>query len=212
MTMTRLPCYLVASLLLAPTTATADVVAAESAGSGAPAWSVAVAPRIGVTVPTSSLGAMVVGGLAIDVPLPVANRQLVLAFDLSLTRPSHDGTVMDPRINGSGTFDVAVTELKLGLDLVYRFFGPERSFIPFAGGGPLIHMLRTSETTSFAPGTNTAQSTQLGVEALIGADFRAGPGYVLGEARLVYSGLDHVLTGKTNAGNVMVSAGYRAVF
>lgn len=176
------------------------------------AWSVGVAPRVGVTVPTSSLGPMVVGGLAIDIPLPVANRQLVIALDASLTRPTHSGTVMDDRIGGMGTYDVKVTELKLGLDLIYRFFGADRAFIPYAGAGPMIQMLKTTETTSFAPGENTAQNTALGFEVLAGADFRAGPGYVLGELRALYSNLDHLFTGDSNAGNVMLSAGYRAVF
>jgi hypothetical protein len=202
---------LLCSLLLAlPATAAADVAAPEAGA--AKAWSVGVAPRLGLTLPTSALGAMVVGGLAIDVPTPLARRQLVIALDASLTRPSHDGTVMDDRIGGSGTYDVKVTELKLGLDVIYRMFGAERALIPFVGGGPVLHMLRTTETTSLAPGSNTSQNTELGFEVVVGADFRAGTGYVLGELRSVYSKLDQLLTGESNAGNVMIAAGYRAVF
>ena len=202
---------LLGSLLVAmPLLAEADTLAPEAAATNS--WSVGVAPRLGATLPTSSLGAMVVGGLAIDVPLPVANRQLVIALDASLTRPGHAGTVMDDRIGGTGTYDVKVTELKLGLDLIYRVFGADRTLIPFVGAGPVLQMLRTTETTSFGPGENTAQSTELGFEVVAGADFRAGPGYVLGELRAVYSSLDHLLTGESNAGNVMASIGYRATF
>lgn len=198
-----------ALVLALPAAAAADSLAEPGA---ATSWSVGIAPRVGLTVPTSELGAMVVGGLAIDVPLPVAERRLVIALDASLTRPDHGGSVMDERINGSGTYEVSVTELKLGVDAIYRFFGADRAFIPFAGIGPILHMLRTTETTSFAPGSNTAQETKLGFEVVVGADFAAGPGYLLGELRGVYSNLDDLLTGDSNAGNVMAAVGYRAVF
>lgn len=198
-------------LLLVPATARAqsgDVTAESSAD----AWTIGVAPRIGLTVPTSELGAMVVGGLEIDVALPVLGRQLVAALDVTITRPGADGSVNDTRINGAGDWDIGVTEFKIGLDLIYRVFGPERSLVPFAGAGPVLHMLRTTQTTSFAPGENQAQNTELGFEILGGADYKMGPGYLLGEARLVYSNLDHLFTGDTTATNITISTGYRLVF
>jgi hypothetical protein len=208
MTMTNLSLLLGSLIAALPALAAADPAVPGTSKT----WTVGVAPRVGVTVPTSSLGAMAVGGLAVDVPLPIAKRQLVIALDASITRPTHDGSLMDDRINGAGSYDVKVTELKLGLDVIYRVFGPERRLIPFVGAGPVLHMLKTSETTTFAPGTNTSQNSELGFEIVGGADFRAGPGYVLGELRAVYSKLDHPLTGESNAGNVMLAAGYRAVF
>jgi hypothetical protein len=198
-------------LVSAPGPARADAPSA-TLEAATDSWSVGVAPRVGLTVPTSKLGPMVVGGLAVDVALPVLDGRLVVALDGTITRPSADGSVNDDRIGGAGDYDVAVTEAKVGLDVIYRVFGPERSLIPFVGAGPVLHMLRTTQTTSFAPGENTAQSTEIGFELLGGADFRVGPGYVLGEARVVYSNLDHLFTGNTNAGNVMISAGYRVVF
>jgi hypothetical protein len=195
---------------LGTSVASAQDVSIES--EAAEPWTIGIAPRVGLTVPTSKLGAMVVGGLALDYALPVMNGQLVVALDGSITRPSHDGSISDPRVGGSGNYDIGVTEFKLGLDLIYRIFGPTQSLVPFVGAGPVLHMLRTTATNGFAPGENTAQDTRMGFEVLAGADYRVGPGYVLGEARLVYSGLDHLFTGDSNAGNVMISAGYRLVF
>lgn len=199
-------------VLSAPAAALAQDEEAVSVMDAAEPWTIGIAPRIGLTVPTSELGATVVGGLEVDVALPVLDRRLVLAVDASITRPGASGSVSDERIGGTGDYDLDVTELKLGLDVVYRIFGPERRLVPFAGIGPVLHMLRTKETTSFAPGENTAQNTELGLELLGGADFRVGPGYLLGEIRVVYSDLDHLFTGDSNAGNVVTSLGYRIVF
>src|SRR2546428_752710 len=63
-----------------------------------------------------------------------------------------------------------------------------------------------------APGTNTETSGKPGFELVGGVDYKLGPGRLLGEARFVYSSLDHTLTGSSNAGNVTISLGYRFVF
>jgi hypothetical protein len=175
-------------------------------------WTFGFSPRLGATIPTSKLGLMVVGGVEIDYALPVLGRQLVLALDLSLTRPSHEGTVNDPRVGGMQSYTINETELKVGLDLLFRFFPPGHTLIPYAGIGPVLHMLRSTETTSFAPGENTAQNTELGFELMGGVDWRLGPGYLVGDVRAVYTDLDHLLTGDSNAGNITVAAGWRVVF
>ena len=175
-------------------------------------WSFGVAPRLAVTVPTSKLGAMVVAGLEIDFALPVAERRLVLALDLTMTRPSYDGSGTDPRVNGSYTYTVKEREVKIGLDAIFRFFNASKKLVPYLGAGPVIHLLQTTETASFAPGDNMEQSTKLGFEIVGGADYRVGPGLLLAELRVIYSDLDHLFTGNTNAGNVMFGVGYRFVF
>jgi hypothetical protein len=208
------------SLLAAPVVAQEPVVevvpepapAAVVVVEAPPAWSFGLAATVGVTVPTSDLGAMVVGGLELDVALPVLDRRLVLALSATLTRPSVSGSGSDPRVGGAYDYDVAVTELKLGLDLVYRFFTAERRFVPYLGAGPLVHFLKSTESTNLAPGDNTEQGAAIGFEALLGVDFRLGPGLLLGEARYVWSKLDHLWTGDSNAGNVVIAVGYRFVF
>ncbi len=175
-------------------------------------WSFAIAPRLAITVPTSKLGATVVAGLEIDAALPVADHRLILALDFAMTRPSYDGAGTDPRVNGSYAYTVKEREVKIGLDAIFRFFDASKQLVPYVGAGPVIHLLKTTETASFAPGENMEQSTKLGFELVGGADYRVGPGLLLAELRVVYSGLDHLFTGDTNAGNLMFGVGYRFVF
>ena len=102
---------------------------------------------------------------------------------------------MDPRIpGGSATYAIRETEVVVGFTAAYRLLPVERTLVPWLGAGPVLHLLETSETTAIAPGDNTATSTELGVELLVGADYRLGPGSLVGDLRMVYSKLDHVLT------------------
>ncbi len=188
------------------TTVEATVVAAPAP------WTVGIAPSVGLTVPTSKLGATVVGGLELDLALPVLEHRLVVALDASIARPSHSGSGTDARVGGSYSYDLDVTELKLGLDLIFRFFSADRPIVPYLGVGPILHLLKTTETTDLAPGENSEQNTKVGVEFVGGVDFRLGPGLLLAEVRYVYSALDHLWTGETNAGNLTISVGYRFVF
>jgi hypothetical protein len=41
---------------------------------------------------------------------------------------------------------------------------------------------------------------------------RHRPGFVAGDVRVVYSKLDNLLTGASNAGNIAITMGYRFVF
>ena len=175
-------------------------------------WSFGLAATVGATIPTSDLGAMVVGGLELDFALPVLERKLVLALSATITRPSAAGSGTDTRVGGEYEWDLAVTELKLGLDLVYRFFPQDRALVPYLGVGPILHFMKSTETTTLAPGDNTEQGTAVGFEVVGGADYRLGPGLLLGEVRYVWSKLDHLWTGETNAGNVVIAVGYRLVF
>jgi hypothetical protein len=175
-------------------------------------FTLGVLPHVGMTIPTSKLGVYVVAGLEVDVALPILDRRLILALDASLTRPSHDGSETDPRVGGAYDFEVKESELKVGLSAVYRVFGKNAAFVPFVGLGPILHMLRTTQTNSLAPGENTEEDTRLGVEVVLGVDFRLGPGALTAEGRMVYSSLDHVMTGDSNAGNVTLSTGYRLLF
>jgi len=100
----------------------------------------------------------------------------------------------------------------VGATIGYRLFGAGHALVPWGALGPVLHMLRTSESTMVAPGDNSATSTELGLEVAAGVDYRLGPGFLLGAARMIYSNLDHTLTGDTNAGKLGFEAGYRFVF
>ena len=191
----------------------------EPAVSSAPAaepkkaWQIGIAPRLGFVVPTSKLGAMVLGGIELDYVLPAANHQFVVALDLSLTRPSYNGSVMDPRVpGGTSMYSIDEMEIVVGATIGYRLFPADRRLVPWGAIGPVMHLLRTSESSTLAPGDNTATSTELGLELAAGVDYRTGPGFLLGGARVVYSNLDHTLTGDTNAGKLGLEVGYRIVF
>lgn len=193
--------------------ASAEISAPEELPEGVTdSFSFALLPHFGMTIPTSKLGVFIVAGLEVDVALPFLGGRLLLALDASATRPAHEGRDSDPRAAGDYEFTVEETELKLGLGAVYRFAGMDSRLVPFAGLGPILHLLRTTQTSSLAPGENTEEDTKLGVELQGGVDVRMGPGALTAEARLVYSSLDHVMTGDTNAGNVTLSLGYRFLF
>jgi len=204
------------TMMLSFVAATASAQPAPSVTAQAPeptpAWSFGIAPRFGLVAPTSKLGLMVIGGVQVDYATPALDHRLLIGLDWSLTRPSHDGSVMDPRIPSTADYTVHETEMVLALLASYRLAGSDKALVPWIGVGPMLHFLRTTETTSLAPGENSAVSTEFGVELAGGADFRAGPGFVGGELRAAYSKLDHQLTGATNAGKVAVSACYRIVF
>lgn len=192
----------------------AVILALPAAARAEPApWTVGVAPRVGVAIPTSKLGAFVIGGVQIDYVPSFASHRVMLGLDLSLTRPGYDGSVMDPRIpGGMGTYAVHETEGVVAVTVAYRFASADHRVVPWLGAGPLLHLLQTVESTSLAPGNNTAISTELGVEVLGGADVRLGPGFLVGGVRYAYSRLAHPLTGSTNAGEVSLELGYRLVF
>ncbi len=203
-------------LMLVPVTAAAQPVDTPqpASSSGAPApWSVGIEPRVGLSVATSKLGPYVIGGLAIDVATPLAEHRFLIGLDLSFTRPSHDAAVMDPRLPGGETsYTIHEQEFGIAVRASYRFAGADATLVPWAGAGPLVHMLKSTETTRAAPGDNTAASTELGVEAGGGVDLRVGPGFVTGDVRLAYTKLAHTITGDTNAGKVAIALGYRFVF
>lgn len=203
------------SLLLIPAVAAAQPAPTTVTATTEPAaktWTVGVAPRVGLVAPTSKLGLMVIGGVQLDVATPALDHRLLIGIDASLTRPSHDGTVMDPRLPGMADYTIHETEMVVALLATLRLAGPEKPLVPWVAAGPMLHMLRTTETTTIAPGDNTEVSTEPGVEVAGGADFAAGPGYLGGDLRAAYSKLDHSLTGNTNAGKVAVTLSYRFVF
>jgi hypothetical protein len=172
----------------------------------------AMALRIGFDVPTSDLDPFLVAALEVDVFPPVIDRRLALALDVSFTRPGLSGRGSDPRIGGEYSYEVEVLQLKAALDVILRLGSDRLAPIPFLGLGAICHYLRTEQTTSITPAENTEWSFEPGFEVLAGLDVPLGPGFVVFDFRFVYSDLDHLLTGDSNAGNVTTAAGYRLFF
>lgn len=183
-----------------------QAAATSEAGSEKP-WKVGVEPQFGVLVPTSKLGTFVTGGLQLD----YAAGNFMISLDGGLTRPSHDGTLMDPRIaGGTATYTIDQTELVIGLLASYRF--STGKLVPRLGAGPVLQMLKSNETTSLAPGENTSTQTKVGFQLVGGVDYRLGGGFLAADVRFLYSGLDTMLTGSSNAGSIALVLGYRIVF
>jgi hypothetical protein len=190
----------------APAPAPAATATATATAEAKP-WRLGIEPQIGVLVPTSKLHTFVTGGFEID----YAIGRLTIGAGLALTQPSFTSSVMDPRApNGSTGYTIDQTELVVGLLASYRL--STSRLVPRIGAGPILHMLRTNETTTIAPGTNTSQQTKLGFQLAGGIDYLAGPGFLAADLRLLYSGLDTMLTGSSNAGSIALLAGYRFVF
>jgi hypothetical protein len=178
-------------------------------------WTIGIEPRLGVLVPTSKLGTNVMGGVEVDYATPVLDRRLVIALDASFARPSHSGTVMSTQLPAPGDLGYTVQQLEvvLGLTANYRIFDDSHALVPRLGAGPLIHLLKTSETTNPSySGANNSQQTKVGFELTAGVDYKAGPGFLAGDLRFLYSSLDTPITGGSNAGSLAIAAGYRFVF
>jgi len=202
-----------AILIILVSAGTAVAQPAESPEGSTTVWTVGVEPRFGVMLPTSKLHAMAVGGVEVDLATPALDHRLGVGIDLALTQPSYDATAMDPRIpGGMTTYKIEQTEMVVGLVGTYRFADASAVLVPHVGAGPVLHLLKTNETTSVAPGENNATQTQLGLELGGGVDYRVGPGYVAGDVRFIYSNLDTPLAGSTNAGSFALALGYRFVF
>lgn len=175
-------------------------------------WNLGAAPRLGLAIPTSKLGPFVSMGLELAYRLPAMDKRISALLDVSYTRPSREGTVNDMRVGGDADFDTKESEMKIGLGGSFRLFTDEKKLVPWAGAAAVMQRLKTTQTNDLAPGENTAEDTKFGGELFAGADYELGPGYVLGEARLVLTDLNDLITGNSNAGNVNLSAGYRFVF
>jgi opacity protein-like surface antigen len=175
-------------------------------------WVFSIAPRVGVTIPTSKLGPMAAAGLELGAAPALIGHRLFLTVDASITRPTHGGSGTDARVGGAYDYEVSVRSLKLAVGLAFRFFTGERPLVPYLGGGVAWQLAKTTASNDLAPGDITESATHRGFELLGGVDYRVGPGRLLGEARYVHVPFVHRLTGDSNLGSVSVGMGYKLVF
>ena len=179
-------------------------------------WDLSVAPRLGLTIPTSRLSPFVGVGVELGyrppISAPALAGHLLVVADISYTRPGRSASVSDPRVGGDAGFEIDESELKLGIGAAYRLFDDSARLSPWGGGSLIMQRLTSTETNDLAPGENTSSDTRFGAELAFGADYKLGPGYLLGEARIPFTDLHDLITGNSNAGNVNLSAGYRFIF
>lgn len=188
------------------------------------AWSttglvIGVKAGAGIGAPVSELGATFVGelelGYALPLPEPIG-RSLELFTAGAYVSPSTEGTAgePDPRLPGDGSFNYEITQqaVVLTLGARYRISLADDTIAPYLSAGGRMYLMRTSiegEASGQALGTTEETASAFGLHAALGVDFRLGPGAVLVEGQLGYAPIDGYVMRDTNAGGIVLLAGYR---
>lgn len=140
------------------------------------------------------------------------NRSIAAQLQVDYASFKAKGSDQDPRVvGGSYAWDLTEQTLVLFPWAMYRFTSLGR-LVPFAGIGPRMYMLRSNIKGSAAGGPlpeTKEQSTNVGLGIPFGAEFKLGPGGLLGELLLEYGPLDHKVTGSSNTGALSLFLGYR---
>ncbi len=203
----------IASLLLLATAAPA--LAAEPApAASAPAATEAKLPLLllgvgaGVYIPTSSLGPSFLVNLDGAFQLPVLARKLGIGLGLAYSQPTTSGAISDARLSApQADYDSIMRELVLDVLISYRILPWSSRWSPHVGVGPAFYFLAHKVTSLGLEQTET--STQVGFKLTAGADFRIGPGALVGEVRFPFAMVGQRTTGDSNVGAVSVVVAYR---
>jgi hypothetical protein len=164
----------------------------------------------GVYIPTSSLGPSFLVGIDGAFQLPVLARKLGIGFGLAYSQPTTSGGISDGRLataTGRADYDSLMRELVLDVLLSYRILPWSSRWSPQIGIGPAFYFLAHKVTSLGLEQTET--STQVGFKLSAGADFRIGPGAIVGELRFPFAMVGQRTTGDSNVGAVSIVVGYR---
>jgi hypothetical protein len=173
----------------------------------------------GIGAPLSELGPTFVGevelGYALPLPEPIG-RSLELFTAGAYLAPATEGraAMADPRLPGDGTFTYEVTARAVVLTLGARYRVPlaGETIAPYLAAGGRLYLLRTEiegEVSGQALGATDETASTFGLHLGAGVDIRFGPGALLIEAQLGYAPLDGYVMRDTNAGALVLLAGYR---
>lgn len=207
-------------MLIAPVTGRAQ----SDDGDVTAAWSttglvLGLKAGAGMGAPLNELGATFVGevelGYALPLPEPIG-RSLELFTAGAYLAPSTDGSAAtaDPRLPGDGSFKYEITQRAVVLTLGARYRVPlaNETIAPYAAAGGRMYLMRTEiegEASGQSLGTTDETASAYGLHLAAGVDFRLGPGALLIEAQLGYAPLDGYVMRETNAGALVLLAGYR---
>lgn len=203
------------SLAIASAAAAGLVTAAEPA----PARAADVMPvftaggRVGGLFgqPFSTLGSSFVGELQGGFQLAVWQRRLGLFLAGSYSQPKTSGSAMDPRLTG-GTETYTTTLRDLGIAGGPSLWLPLTPLlIPYGQVGPKLHLYRDDDegrAGSASFGENRESKTRVGFLARAGLAVRLGPGAATGDVSLDWAPVREVITGRANAGDLVVALGY----
>lgn len=143
-----------------------------------------------------------------------AERRLQVFAELGYTQPTHEVSIMDPRLGATGaTFEseMIVRDLSTALGLSYFFKDMSSLWLPYAGAALQFHFLKSEvdgSSTMLPFGHYEETSTQVGGFLFGGIGFHLGPGMILGELRFRYAPVDQKVTGDANVGALSVLLGY----
>ena len=170
-----------------------------------------LAPKLGVFLPTSSLGAAFFVGAEVGWVTPALDDRLAVVLDLSWSRPKAKGSLTGARglaTGVDGAWDLGVSEFAVQLSAVFR--QPDvglRGLTLYGGLGPSLVYARAA-ITSFSQ-VNLETETKPGFQFLCGAELNAGPGAAFLELRYLWTKVDFRSTGDANVGGFPIAAGYR---
>jgi hypothetical protein len=171
-----------------------------------------VAPKLGLFVPTSRLGAAFFAGIEFGYVTPGLDHHLAVVLDVNWTRPRTKGYIVDPRIvAGDGFYNLGNAEVGILLSALYRFEDAAPGLTPYAGLGPGLYSHRTVVQSFQSQYTET--EWRVGVQCVAGLDYTVGPGAVFAEARYHFTRVDFLSTGRSNVGGFVIpGVGYRLRF
>lgn len=165
-------------------------------------------------------GALAFGGLDPNIRpaiglgylFPWKNQSFAAQLQVDYASFRAKGSDTDPRVNG-GSYAWELNEQTLVFFpwAMYRITSLGR-VVPFVGIGPRVYLLRSNIQGTAAGGPlpeTKEQSTELGLGIPFGAEFKLGPGALLGELLLEYGPLKHRITGSSNTGALTLFLGYR---
>lgn len=191
----------------APATADAAKTETSAAAASAP-LGLAIAAKIGGTVPTSDLGLTYYAALEVQYDLPVLDGLLGIAVEFSAGQPSTSGTVNAAQVGGNFDYDLSTRVIVIGVEAIAsKSFG---DISPYGGVGYGFYFLHAN-VEAFGD-TNTEDQMRSGLQIRGGAGYRLGPGEVVAELRYHYVQLRFLSTGKSNAGGITLGVGYKFSF
>jgi len=165
----------------------------------------------------SPLSTSVLPRLEVGVELPWAQRRIRPFFTVAHSRPVHEGTADDDRVEG-GTWshDLRQAEWTFALGGWVALLEPATAtVVPEVGIAPEIFLQR-SRINGEAGGADFPESTEYyvkgGVLLAAGARYPLGPGEVAAHLTWHTSKLDGIVTGDSTAMQLMLTVGYRFVF
>ena len=183
---------------------------AKSGGRGA----FVAGAKVGGILPFDGLNPSLVGTLEVGYIFPWFRRRFALLVDVGYAVPRKTGNVPSDVRVADGNYDWELTqkELTIAPTILFRLTKLGR-VVPYIGVGPRIYLLRSIVEGKVGGETileTTEQSTKVGLSAPLGAEFRLGPGALVGEFVFEWGPLNHVTTGdgtSTLGGNLQL--GYR---